>query len=92
MSTLVGELTSSNEHQLRMKEIEYLEVAKRSTDMYSSQLTDGKIMTFIIIIFLLIFFLIFFPYFFVLMLNFFFIYVFLYVNFYPNFLSEFPLS
>ena len=41
MSILVGELTLSNEHQLRMKEIEYLEVAKRSTDMYSIQLMGG---------------------------------------------------
>ena len=39
---LVGELTLSNEHQLRMKEIEYLEVAKRSTDMYSAQLEGGE--------------------------------------------------
>ena len=45
MSTLVGELTLSNEHQLRMKEIEYLEVAKRSTDMYSIQLMGGAYVT-----------------------------------------------
>jgi hypothetical protein len=41
MSILVGELTLSNEHQLRMKEIEYLEVAKRSSDLFTTQLEGG---------------------------------------------------
>jgi hypothetical protein len=43
MSILVGELTLSNEHQLRMKEIEYLEVAKRSSDLFTTQLEGGTI-------------------------------------------------
>jgi hypothetical protein len=43
MSILVGELTLSNEHQLRMKEIEYLEVAKRSSDLFTTQLEGGAI-------------------------------------------------
>ena len=42
MSVLVGELSLSNEHQLRMKEIGHLEVTKKTTDLYSAQLETGR--------------------------------------------------
>ena len=42
MSVLVGELSLSNEHQLRMKEIGHLEVTKKTTDLYSAQLETGQ--------------------------------------------------